>query len=243
MKRSINDAEPVEQPDSDSAKKQKVVSDNANDDNDDDDDGTLQPQDNRMPKIPATPPEVPLTEEEQAEIKRKYSKSYQTIPKSVYRSKDYNLWPKIAYTVFRSQVNIHNSAYASDYIRHWFVEHEGLREPPPKAPRSAYAEYFRIKKHEWFLKHGKFTSKDNKKIAAMWKALSEDEQKAYHNKYDKIVAQCNVNDEFWQAEAEEWGKNKILKLKESGEESDPEKRVRLKMNHLSADDFYYYKWW
>jgi hypothetical protein len=77
----------------------------------------------------------------------------------------------------------------------------------------------------------------------MWKALSEDEQKAYHNKYDKIVAQCNVNDEFWQAEAEEWGKNKILKLKESGEESDPEKRVRLKMNHLSADDFYYYKWW
>lgn len=162
MKRSNDDDEPVEQPaDSESAKKQKVTNDNDDDNNDDGKvQQELQPQMDLMPKIPAIPPEVPLTEEEQAVIKRKYRHTWQTIPKTIYKSKDYNLWPKIAYTVFRNQVNIQNGAYASEYIRHWFTEHEGLREPPPKAPRSAYAEYFRIKKHEWFVEHGKFTSKD-----------------------------------------------------------------------------------
>ena len=77
----------------------------------------------------------------------------------------------------------------------------------------------------------------------MWKALDEDTLKTYQDDYDKIVAQYKANTDFWEAEAEEWGKNKMLKLKESGEETDPEKRVSSKMNHLSADDFYYYKWW
>ena len=150
MKRS-NDDEPEAKeptPNRESAKKQKV------------DDGKLQPQLDLMPKIPSTPPTVPLTQAEQDELKRKYRHTWQTIPPPVYRSKDYNLWPKIAYTIYRSQVNIHNSSYASNYCRFWFAEHEGLREPPPKPPRSAYAEFFRVKKHEWFLEHGKFTSKD-----------------------------------------------------------------------------------
>ena len=77
----------------------------------------------------------------------------------------------------------------------------------------------------------------------MWKALDEDTQKTHQDDYDKIVAQYKANTDFWEAEAEEWGTNKMLKLKESGEETDPEKRVSSKMNHLSADDFYYYKWW
>ena len=121
MKRS-NDDEPEAKeptPNRESAKKQKV------------NDGKLQPQLDLMPKIPSTPPTVPLTQAEQDELKRKYRHTWQTIPPPVYRSKDYNLWPKISYTIYRSQVNIHNSSYASNYCRFWFAEHEGLREPPP----------------------------------------------------------------------------------------------------------------
>lgn len=153
MKRS-NDDEPAKQPadSGESTKKQKV--------NDDEEEEELQPQLDLMPKIPAIPQVVPLTEEEQAELKRKYRHTWQTVPKPTYRSKDYNLWPKVAFTVYRSQVNIQNSGYASEYIRHWFTEHAGLREPPPKAPRSAYSEYHRIKKREMFEENGKFTTKD-----------------------------------------------------------------------------------
>jgi len=57
------------------------------------------------------------------------------------------------------------------------------------------------------------TSYESKKVGTMWKALSEDEQKVYYDQYDKIVAQYNVNNDFWEAEAEEWGKGKVLKLK------------------------------
>ena len=54
-----------------------------------------------MPKIAATPPEVPLTTEEEEETKLKDRYSYQTIPPKIYKSKDAALWPQIAILVFR----------------------------------------------------------------------------------------------------------------------------------------------
>ena len=62
-----------------------------------------------------------------------------------------------------------------------------------------------------------------------------------HSKNRESSVQSHTD--FWEAEVEEWGKSKMLKLKESGKETDPEKRVSSKMNHLSAYDFYHYKWW
>jgi len=245
MKREVDEL--VEQQGSDSAKKPKVADESDDDEKLQpqlDDVEKLQPQLDLMPKLPATPPEVPLTEEKQAELKQKYRHSYQTIPPKVYKAKDYALWPQIPVNVFRQQVNIQSHKHAAEYMRHWFAEHEGLRMPPPKAPRASYAEYYRLKKSEMFKKNGKFsTSKDGKKIGAAWKAMSEEDKQVYHDIYDKMVAQFNTNHKFWQADSEEWGKAKQQKLKENGEETDPEKRVRLKLRGLSADDFYYYKWW
>jgi len=242
MKRS-NDEEKVKQPCADdSVKKQKVT--NEINENDGSNAALIHPQLDLMPKISATPPEVPLTTEEKAQIKQKYRHAWQTPPPKVYKPKDYALWPQIAVNVLRQQINIQNHVYASDHMRHWFAEHAGLRAPPPKAPRSSYSVYYNRQKSLWGEKHGKWSqAKESKRVGAMWRALSERDKKECDDVFDKKVAQFDANDDFWQAEAEKWGKTKQMKLKENKEETDPERRVRLKLSGLSADDFYYYKWW
>ena len=222
MKRSIDAS-------SDSTKKAK----SSNDD-------VVQAQPELMPRIPAIPPEAPLSEAAKADLQRKYRFKYQKIPAKVYGSEDKKLWPEIASSVFKTQVDIHNNVHASHYIRGWFLEHDGLRAPPPKPPRSAYSVYYNEQKTLWCRTHGKWNQKrDSKKIGAMWKGLTEDVQQVYHTKRDNSVAQFKANDTFWKEEAEKWGLEKAKK--HSGEDCDPEKLAR---NYgMSADQFYFYKWW
>ena len=170
-------------------KKQKVMNDDADDDNQNDADDThgasprqeaekieeetneeaerevqeaslLEPQLELMPLIPAQPPTVPLTDEEEVELQKKYRYKYQTRPAPVYKSKDYALWPgKLPQAVFGSQKNIHNAVLASDYMRTWFAQYQGLRTPPPKAARSSYALYYNTQKTQWKETHGEMESK------------------------------------------------------------------------------------
>lgn len=240
MKRS-NNVEVAEPPDASCpTKKQKVATENDIDGDND----AVRPQLDYMPKIAATPPAAPLTEEEELELKRKYRHAYKIPPPKTYRPRDYALWPQIATNVYRQQVNIRNHTHASAYIRVWFAEHAGLRAPPPKAPRSAYSVYFNKQKSVWAATHGTFSqAKDTKKIGAMWRALAEEDKRTWHDTYDRMVAQFNANDEFWQAEAEAWGEAKLKELQEKGEETDPERRMGSKLPGLSAENFYYYKWW
>ena len=132
-------------------------------------------------------------------------------------------------------------------MRHWFTEHAGLRAPPPKAPRSAYSVYYNNEKSQWAEKHGKWSqAKDSKKVGAMWNSMNEEDKKEWYEKYDQMVEQFNINNKYWEGEANEWGKTKQAMLKESeNEETDPDRRVKLKLKSdlVSADNFYYYKWW
>ena len=208
------------------SKKQKVANDS----------DELQPQTHLMQFIPAIPPEAPpeaSSSTTAADPKRhKTLREYHNVAVAkVYSAKDYELWPTIAVNVYRAQINIRNRHYASDMIRYWFDEHQGLRTPPPKSPRSAYAMFFSEQKSVWFQKHGKWNNKkDGKKIGAMWKVLGEDEKKTYVVQYDEIVAQYDTNDEFWQNNVVEWRREKIKRLESNGEEMDPEKRIALKLN-------------
>ena len=49
----------------------------------------------------------------------------------------------------------------------------------------------------------------------MWKTLSEEDKKDWYDKYDQMVDQFNINNEYWEAEANEWGKTKRMLLKEN----------------------------
>lgn len=193
----------------------------------------LQPQLHLMPITPALPPVVPLSVEEEADLKKKYRYKYQTPPNKVYKSKDYNLWPKVATNVFASQKTIHNPAYASEYIRYWFAEHHGLRAQPPKASRSAYATYYNDQKSGWCAKHGQWNQKrDSKKIGTLWKTLTDDERKVCETQFANSVAQHTVNTNFWHEEAVKWRFEKLQRLQAKGEELDPEKRVALKLSKI-----------
>lgn len=193
---------------SDLAKKQKVTNDDE-----------PQPQLHLMPINPSIPPE--------ADPKKQRLK--------VYSPKDCALWPKIAVTIFRSQVKIHNVDYASDYMRYWYNEHQGLRTPPPKPSRSAYAIFFGEQKSVWFQTHGKWDNKkDGKKIGAMWKVWSDHDKQVYHTRFDLEKSQYNTNNIFWHTAAAEWRLEKVRRLEASGEEMDREKRIALKLNDICA---------
>lgn len=227
MKRSGDEAERTQSGSNsdDLAKKQKVTN------VDDEPQPQPQPQLHLMPLFPPIPPEAPPSSEEKPTT---VNKQRRYVPKSkVYSPKDYALWPALAVNIYRSQVNIRNTDYASDYIRYWYNEHQGLCTPPPKPPRSAYSIYFNEQKSAWFQTHGKWNmKKDSKKVGAMWKELSEDDKKVYHTKMDVERTQFNANNEFWHGKAVEWRLEKVQRLKASGEEFDPKKRVALRLNDI-----------
>jgi len=207
----------------DLSKKQKVTNDDAK----------PQPQLHLMPVTPATPPQAPLPSPTPVAPDGKLRLSYKMPKRKVYSSKDSALWQSIAVKVYRAQVNIHNVDYASDYMRYWYKEHQGLRTPPPKPPRSAYSIYFNEQKSLWCQTHSKWDiKKDTKKVGAMWKALSEDEKRQYHDRMEKARNQYNTNTDSWQTKAAEWRLEKAQRLKASGEELDPEKRAALRLNDI-----------
>jgi hypothetical protein len=206
------------------SKKQKVANNNNQE---------PEPQPHLMPCIPAVPPVAPPPQASAADSKRpKTLREYHNISVAkVYAAKDYELWPTIAVNVYRAQINIHNRQYASDMIRYWFDEHQGLRTPPPKSPRSAYTMFFSEQKSWWFQQHGKWNNKkDGKKIGALWKELGKDEKNTYQVQYDKVVAQYDTNEAYWQNQVVEWRREKLNRLESSGEEMNPEKRIALKLN-------------
>ena len=209
----------------DDSKKQKATSDDAA--------PQLQPQLHLMSVTPPAPPEAPPPASTPGGPDDRRRLSYKLPKRKVYAAKDYSQWPTIAYSIYRAQVNIHNVDHASDYMRYWYKEHQGLRTPPPRPPRSAYSIFFNEQKSLWCQTHAKWNmKKDTKKVGAMWRALSEDEQRPYHDRLDAARTQYTTNDEYWQTEAAEWRLKKDQCLKASGEELDPEKRAALRLNDI-----------
>ena len=174
----------------------------------------LEPQLELMPLIPAQPPTVPLTDEEEVELQKKYRYKYQTRPAPVYKSKDYALWPgKLPQAVFGSQKNIHNAVLASDYMRTWFAQYQGLRTPPPKAARSSYALYYNTQKTHWKDTHGKWNQKrDSKKIGVLWQNLAVADKAIYEHQYTRSHEQYTINTQYWHDEAAKWRTAKIQQL-------------------------------
>jgi len=214
--------------DDDPSKKQKVAKNETSSTDDE-----PQPQTHLMPFIPAIPPVAPpptassSSSETQTKKRPKTLREYHNMAPlaKVYSAKDYELWPTIAVNVYRAQINIHNRTYASDMIRYWFDEHQGLRTPPPSPPRSSYVMFFTKQKS---LAAGKKCNA--KSIGALWKVLGEDEKTMYGVQYEKVCAQHAANEEYWENHVCEWRIEKELRLINSGVEMDSEKRIALKLN-------------
>ena len=98
-------------------------------------------------------------------------------------------------------------------MRTWFAQYHGLRTPPPKAARSAYALYYNRQKTQWNDTHGKWNQKrDSKKCGMMWQQLPGTEKATYEHQHATSHAQYTINTEYWHAEAAKWRTAKIQQL-------------------------------
>lgn len=183
----------------------------------------LKPQIDLMPLMPANPPvdasgkRKPVTGLCAREgMRLGLSGPY------AYTSKDTKLWPKACAEMFRAQKKTRDVHYASQYIRWWFREHEGLPNRPPKIHRSAYALYFGLQKQAIFKQTGKWTKKDPKKVGLKWKVLDDAAKAPFFNQFKVMQQQHEVNVVWWEEQAAAWRKAKKLRL--ADEEKDNLKR-------------------
>lgn len=80
---------------------------------------------------------------EKAALEKDPTKELGQMTSREYGSRDTLLWTPMAAELFREKSRIRDKQYASDYMRAWFAEHEGLPIKPPTAPKSGmHASFF-----------------------------------------------------------------------------------------------------
>ncbi|KAL7537213.1 hypothetical protein ACHAWF_005690 [Thalassiosira exigua] len=220
-------------------KRQRVAgaeSDNAVAKDKDDAVSSIPSKEELMPPCPKVPPVASAegdTTRKQEGVWRWASKHGMDPPDPIYNAKDRALWPEEAAELFRATTTNTNSKYASQYMRWWFENHEGMPCRVPKIPRSAYSMYHSEQKGLIFRSVGRFNPKKNgKEIGAAWKKLSEEKKQPYFDKFAILKAQREENEEWWNEKMAKWRDERLERLRSEGVELDPLKRRRAGLEPL-----------
>jgi len=83
-------------------------------------------------------------------------------------------WTDISRKLYREKKTLHDTRKASQWMRWWFKEHEGMPSPPTRSLQSAFVLWQQEKMASGNIKMS--DKKERKRLGAEWKKLSEEEQ-------------------------------------------------------------------
>ena len=172
----------------------------------------VDPREAIMPPIPGVPPVAPK-EERRTHVAEKTkwwtsNLGIMTQPELVYCAADYALWPEQARELFKAVRTNTDDKQASEHMRNWFAEHEGMPRKAPTCVRSAYFLYSVEQKKAISETRTFQMKKDGKKIGANWKKLSQEERQPYIDKFNFLKSEREANVEWREKKMAEWNKER-----------------------------------
>ena len=171
----------------------------------------VDPMEAIMPLIPGVPPVAPKEERRihRAEKTKWWtSKLGMAQPELVYCAADYALWPEQARELFKAVKTNTDDKQASEHMRNWFAEHEGMPRKAPTCVRSAYFLYSVEQKKAISETRTYQMKKDGKKIGANWKKLSQEERQPYLDKFTILKSEREANVEWREKKMAEWNEER-----------------------------------
>eukprot|EP01052_Picozoa_sp_SAG31_P016398 SAG31_NODE_1085_length_10006_cov_34.511154_6_plen_454_part_00 len=119
-------------------------------------------------------------------------------------------WSKAERTMFNFQNQMHGLAYASAFMRDYFVKNQGKPLPPEKPPRSGYA-IFRSERFAaigcsaaGFKGEGSKKKNFSKQVGAEWSALAEEAQAPYVAEHSRLAEEHAAAQAAFEVELAQW---------------------------------------
>jgi len=130
-------------------------------------------------------------------------------------------WTDISRKLYREKKTLHDSKKASQWMRWWFKEHDGMPTPPTRSLQSAFVLW----QQEVMTKEGikMNDKKERKRLGAKWKALSEEEQAPWNDKLAIIREEYEKEEIAYEEKLEAWREQKLKRVAKRGERTDGEK--------------------
>jgi len=130
-------------------------------------------------------------------------------------------WTDISRKLYREKKTLHDSKIASDWMRWWFKEHDGMPDPPTRGLQSAFVLWQQEK-----MASSGITMKDKKerkRLGAEWKSLTEEEQSPWNDKLAVIREDFEKEEAEYEEKLEAWREVKLARIGRRGERTDGEK--------------------
>lgn len=130
-------------------------------------------------------------------------------------------WNDISRKLYREKKTLHDTKKASEWMRWWFKEHDGMPEPPPRVLQSAFVLWQQEKMAATGIKMN--DKKERKRLGAEWKSLSEEEQAPWNDKLAIIREEYEKEEIAYEEKLEAWREDKLRRVARRGERTDGEK--------------------
>lgn len=133
----------------------------------------------------------------------------------------YPPWNNTSRKLYREKKTLHDSKKASDWMRWWFKEHDGLPDSPTRPLQSAFILW----QQEKMAEDGTTMKdkKERKRLGAEWKSMTEEEQAPWQDKLALIREDFDKEDAEYEEKLEAWREDKLARVTKRGERSDGEK--------------------
>jgi len=130
-------------------------------------------------------------------------------------------WTDISRKLYREKKTLHDPKLASEWMRWWFKEHDGMPHQPTRALQSAFILWQQEKMAATGTKIG--DKKERKRLGAEWKALTEEEQAPWADKLAIIREEYEKAEVSYEEKLEAWREDKLKRVAKRGERTDGEK--------------------
>lgn len=130
-------------------------------------------------------------------------------------------WTDISRKLYREKKTLHDPKKASEWMRWWFKEHDGMPDPPTRGLQSAFVLW----QQEKMATSGTTMKdkKERKRLGAEWKALTEEEQAPWNDKLAVIREDFEREEVAYEEKLEAWREEKLARVARRGERTDGEK--------------------
>merc|ERR1712190_48726 len=130
-------------------------------------------------------------------------------------------WTDISRKLYREKKTLHDTRKASQWMRWWFKEHEGMPSPPTRSLQSAFVLWQQEKMASGNIKMS--DKKERKRLGAEWKKLSEEEQAPWQDKLAIIREEYEKEEIAYEEKLEAWRAEKLRRIAKRGPRTDGEK--------------------
>lgn len=130
-------------------------------------------------------------------------------------------WTDISRKLYREKKTLHDPKMASEWMRWWFKEHDGMPYPPTRVLQSAFILWQQEKMASTGVKMS--DKKERKRLGAEWKAMTEEEQAPWADKLAIIREEYEKEEILYEEKLEAWREEKLKRIAKRGERTDGEK--------------------